>query len=326
MRLAGVLIAGLLCGTAGATEVTVAKTGGDFATVQAAVDSAPEGGITIRIRPGIYKEKIHIRQPHVHLIGMGKTPEETVLTFNDSAKSAGGTGKSGSVTVSGDDFEADNLTFENTWEKENVRTEEGAQAVALIMTGDRGLFRRDRFLGYQDTLYASSSRCKGDAATVPCQASRQLYKDCYIEGHVDFIFGDAKAVFENCEIHAMEHPEVMLTAQSRLTAEEDSGYYFFHTRVTGSGEKKDIWLGRPWRDYSTVYFLDTDFEVAIDPAGWREWAGRLKTSTYREWRSHGPGANLKEAGPERKMLTDAEAKALTPAKLLAGGDGWDPKR
>ncbi len=100
--------------------------------------------------------------------------------------------KSGSVTVTGDDFEADNLTFENTWERENARLDEGSQAVALLMTGDRGVFLQDRFLGYQDTLYASSNRCKGTAAEQPCQASRQFYKDCYIEGHVDFVFGDAK--------------------------------------------------------------------------------------------------------------------------------------
>lgn len=226
--------------------------------------------------------------------------------------------------MTGDDFEADNLTFENTWERENARLDEGSQAVALLMTGDRGVFLQDRFLGYQDTLYASSNRCKGTAAEQPCQASRQFYKDCYIEGHVDFVFGDAKAVFDSCEIHAMDHPQIMLTAQSRLTPQEDSGYYFFHTRVTSTGKDERIYLGRPWRDYSTVYFLDTDFEAKIDADGWAEWAGRLKTSTYREWRSHGPGANLKNARPERKVLTDAEAHSLSPAKVLAGTDGWDP--
>lgn len=90
-----VLISMFITSAASATEVTVSKNGGDFATVQEAVDSAPQGGITVRIEPGVYKEKIHITQPHVHLIGLGKRPGETVLTFNDSAKSAGGTSKSG---------------------------------------------------------------------------------------------------------------------------------------------------------------------------------------------------------------------------------------
>ena len=105
--------------------------------------------------------------------------------------------------MTGDDFYAENLTIQNDWEKKNARMGEGAQAVALMITGDREVLRHVRLLGYQDTLYATSKLCHvpGDKGTEACHSSRQLFEDCYIEGHVDFIFGDSEAVFKNCQIH-----------------------------------------------------------------------------------------------------------------------------
>lgn len=306
-------------------RVTVAKEGkADFHTVQEAVNQAPDTGEIILLKPGLYKEKIHISKPNIHLIGTGKQPQDVVLSWDDAASNAGGTSKSGSVTVDADGFAAENLTIENTWELNHTRTEEGSQAVALLMSSDHAVLDRVRLLGAQDTLYANSRTCRPLDSTVPCQASRQYFHDCYIEGHVDYIFGDAKAVFDHCEMHSRPHDTVMLTAQSKHFPAEDSGYTFLHCRITGANNGNKVVLGRPWRTYSTVLFYDTDIEQTISADGWSEWADRLKTSTYREYKSHGPGVNGGHRIVEYPPLTPEEEKKLTPSGLLAGDDHWDP--
>lgn len=325
----------MTCHAQALQRVTVAKEGkADFHTVQEAVDHAPAEGEEIRIAPGTYREKIHIHTANVHLIGMGKRPQDVVLSWDDSAKSAGGTGKSGSVSVDADGFMAENLTIENTWELEHTRTEEGSQAVALLMSSDRAVLDNVRLLAAQDTLYANSRTCHenlpkdGSPPTdkrEPCQASRQYFRNCYIEGHVDFIFGDAKAVFDQCELHARHNSNVMFTAQSRQFPEEDSGYYFLHTRITGDSQPGDkLVLGRPWRTYSTVLFYDTEITPTLHADGWSEWGGKLKTSTYREYRSHGPGVNGGKRIVSYPPLSKEEEKRLTAKALLAGNDNWNP--
>ena len=308
-----------------------AKGADQFRTVQAAVDAAPEQGSVIRIAPGRYREKITIAKDGIELMGTGTNAEKVVLTYDDGARFVGGTGKSGSVSVSGDDFVAENLTIQNDFERTHDRREEGSQAVALLLTGDRAVLRKVRILGYQDTLYASSKSCHAPeqiAAGQPCHASRQLFADCYIEGHVDFIFGDAKAVFDHCEIHAVASPEAMLTAQSRLYPGEDSGYLFLHCTITAAPGVAKLVLGRPWRGYSTVYWVDSTLKGAnLDPAGWQEWAGRLTTSTYREYDTiHADGSpddTSRRIAPSRQ-LSAAEARKLTVDGWLAGPDGWNP--
>ena len=314
-------------------QVNVALQGkADFHTLQEAIDHAPPTGEIIRLAPGIYREKIHIKTPDIHLVGTGRRPEDVLLSWNDSAAFAGGTGKSGSVSVDADGFEAENLSMENTWEHEHTRSEQGSQAVALLLNSDRAVLDRVRLLGAQDTLYANSRTCHdglpsdGSAPSEslpPCQASRQYFHDCYIEGHVDYIFGDAKAVFEHCELHSRRHDTIMITAQSRHYPAEDSGYTFLHCRVTGEDNSDRLVLGRPWRDFSTVTFYDTEFQQKVDPAGWSDWSGRLKTSTYREYRSHGPGVNGGHRIVPSPELTPQEENGLTARTLLEGKDGWD---
>lgn len=306
----------------------------EYTTVQAAVDAAPPEGEVIRIAPGTYREKIRIHTPNIHLVGLGRSPQDVVLSWNDAAKTAGGTGKSGSVSVDADGFEAFNLTIENTWENEHTRTEEGSQAVALLMSSDRAVLDRVRLIGAQDTLYANSRTCHEnlpkDGTPPPpgraaCAASRQYFKDCYIEGHVDFIFGDAKAVFDHCELHARKNSHVMFTAQSRQFPEEDSGYYFLHCSITGeTNTGGSLVLGRPWRAYSTVTFYDTYVQPRLDADGWSDWAGKLKTSTYREYGSHGPGVNGGARVVLSPPLSRQEERALNARELLHGSDNWNP--
>ncbi len=256
--------------TRGAMRLRVAADGsGDCRSVQEAVDRATESGAVITIAPGTYREKLHVSKANIHFIGTGESAAAVVLSFGDSAKTAGGTSKSASVTVDADGFMAENLTIENTWSKDHPDPAERSQAVALLIASDRAVLDRVRLIGWQDTLYANSRSCReGEAA---CMASREFFHDCYITGEVDYIFGDAKAVFKNCELQSQVHSMVTITAQSKHYAAEDSGYYFLHCRITGADGLSKLYFGRPWRDYSTVTFYDTDIEQQMEAAGWLEW-------------------------------------------------------
>jgi pectin methylesterase-like acyl-CoA thioesterase len=313
--------------TAAKKTMVVASDGsGQFKTVQEAVDAARQGNTLIEIKPGEYRQVVAISANGVELRGLGKAPQDVVLVYDNSAASAGGTGRSGTVTVTGDDFCAENLTIANDFEKRHERTEQGSQAVALRVTGDREIFRHVRLLGYQDTLYADSKTCHAAGETGACRASRQYFSDCTIEGHVDFIFGDAKAVFDGCEIHGIAHSMVTITAQSRVRPEEDSGYVFRDCTVTAEAGAQDILLGRPWRDYSAVVFLNTDFKATLDPKGWLEWDGRLKTSDYAEYGSHGLAGDLAQRVAPSRQLTAAEVAKYSTKAWLSGTDGWDPEQ
>lgn len=176
-------------------DIVVAKDGsGNYTTVQAAINSVPSNKATrttIYIKNGTYKEKINISSSKINISLIGQSKAGTILTYNDAAStpnSSGGTlGTTGSasVTIAGDGFQAENITFENSYDEvANGRS----QAVAVLAKADKMIFKNCSFKGNQDTLYAN-----GDSR-------RQYYYNCYIEGDVDFIFGSANAVFDSCEI------------------------------------------------------------------------------------------------------------------------------
>ena len=296
----------------------------EFRTIQQAADSATDNGLNILIAPGVYKEKVAIVQANISLIGTGRQPGDTVITWGDSAKNTGSTFKSGTVTVTSDGFDAENLTILNTWWDDHPSPDDASQAVALQLSSDRAVVDRVRLISGQDTLFAASLTCRSSTPSSPCNASRQLFNDCFIEGNVDYIFGDAKAVFNHCELNSRQHPIVMITAQSRHFLEEDSGYFMLHCSITGTDDGNRIILGRPWRAYATVTFFDTDMREEIAPEGWSDWDGRLKTATYREYDSHGQGTNGARRAVVSPPLTPAERALLTPGGLLAGEDHWDP--
>ena len=314
----------------GAGRVTVAADGsGNFRTVQAAVNAAPGQGTAaewlIAIRPGIYREHLEIGRPFIHLLGLGRAPEDVVLTFDLSNRTAGNnTGASASTVVTGDDFTAENLTFENTYSRNRPLGQEGSQAVALRVGGDRAVFKRVRFLGYQDTLYAQARGCETEHG--PCRSARQYFEDCYIEGNVDFIFGDSLAWFENCEIRALAHKTVYLTAQSKRYQAQASGYVFHNCRVTAEPGAEKIYLGRPWRWHSSVVFLNTQLPAQVAPEGWLEWIHEekisLPTAFYAEFASKGPGANTAVREPHAKQLTAEQAAAF---KVKTHLQGWEPR-
>jgi pectinesterase len=305
------------------TRLRVAPTGAAYASIQSAVEALPPEGGVIEIAPGTYREKINVSRPHVRFKGLGRTPRDVVLVWGDASATVGGTFKSASVTVTGDDFQARNLTIANDY---HLKATVPSQAVALFVNGDRAVFDRLRLLGAQDTLYAGHRKC---APGVACQNSRQYFRKTYIEGHVDFIFGDGKTVFDRCHLHGIAHDGVMFTAQSRLTPEQDSGYVFDRARVTVDPGATGVFLGRAWRPYATVVFLNARLGKGIDPRGWREWTpGKTetwKTAYYAEYRSRGAGANPAAREPWTHQLTGAQAKAWSASRFLRGTDGWTPK-
>ena len=289
-----------------------------FESIKAAVASLPAGGGEVLLAPGEYREKLLIDTANVTLRGTGARPHDVAIIWGDGAANVGGTSKSFTMNVVADGFRAENLTIQNDYQ---TRALPQTQAVALYVTGDRAVFDRVRLLGAQDTLYAASKKC---AEGTTCQTSRQLFRDCYIEGHVDFIFGDANAFFERCRIHALKHPEVMITAHSRTAPEQDKAYVFDRCTVTADPGTESIYFGRPWRDYARVIFLNTTLDAAIHPDGWREWTpgktNRLPLAYYAEFKSRGKNADLTTREPHAKRLSSKEAKEWTKERLF--GD-WE---
>jgi polygalacturonase len=306
------------------TSLLVAQDGsGDFRTVQSAVDALPENGGVVTIRPGVYREVVTIRKAHVLLRGESNDPSMTTIIYGNSSPKTGGTFNSATVFVEADNVTLDHLTISNDF----ASTGGHGQAVALAVTGDRDSFRWLRLHGNQDTLFASSKYCYGDYG--PCVAARQYFANCFIEGNIDFIFGDSVAVFENCELHGTDQGNVMFTAQSKHYAEEQSGYVFDHCTLTAAPRSDGIVaLGRPWRPHASVVYLHTEIDAKVIPAGWEEWerfgAPSLPVAFYAEFDSTGPGADPTAREMYSHQLTAAEAEKFSPAVVLAGKDGWNP--
>ncbi|WP_437574261.1 pectinesterase family protein [Sorangium sp. So ce887] len=295
----------------GGTLIEVNRDGsGDFTSVQAAINSVARSNTTptiLRIAPGTYSEKLVVDRPHVTLCGQTGQAETTVLTYGDSANTsngAGGTlGTSGSfsVNISASDVSAENITFANS-------TGPGVQAVALLVSGSRVQFRHCRAIGYQDTLYVKNGS--------------QYFRDCYIEGTVDFIFGGATAVFEDCTVHNVASGTA-ITAPS-TDASIPFGIVFLGGKATavGSIRSGSIALGRNWRPYGAATYLGTELGAHISPVGWvRMSENTLATARFAEYMTTGPGAKPSERARESKQLSAAEAASYTVENMLAP---WKP--
>ena len=288
---------------------------GDYYSIQHAIDVAPAEGAVISIAPGVYRETLKIAKPNITLRSPYTDPKKTVVVFDKSAGTSGGTTKSATVEVQAAGFTAENLTFSNDFNATHPQLPQGSQALAINVTADRAVFRNMRFLGNQDTVYAAKGR--------------QYFSNCYIEGNVDFIFGDGKAVFENCEIHSTPHQLGYITAHGKSAADQDSGFVFNHCKLTAEPAVEHVWLGRPWRPYATAVFLNTEMGAHIESAGWREWhpgeTNSIETAFYAEYNSSGPGAHATERDPHTHHLTAEEASRYETGRYLAGPDNWRPK-
>ncbi len=300
---------------------------GDFYSIQRALDAAPAtGGALVLVAPGTYREVLTIDKPSIILRSANPDASRTIVVMDNSAGNSGGTLHSATVNVTADNFFAENITFQNDFNATHPQLPQGSQALALMVTGDRAIFHNVHLLGNQDTVYAGSRNCSTEGPQ--CKTSRQYFSDCTIAGNVDFIFGDAKAVFSHCEIHSTPHSEGFLTAQSKHFPTQDSGFVFDHCTLTADPGVTNVYLGRPWRPYATVIYLNTEMGAQINPAGWREWhpgeTNSLATVFYAEYNSTGPGAHPTGRDPHTHLLTPEQARPYEPSVFLRGTDNWNP--
>ncbi|WP_152033742.1 pectinesterase family protein [Bradyrhizobium sp. DOA9] len=289
---------------------------GAYRSVQEAVDALPSTGGSILVGPGIYRGKVGVAKPNVYVRGGGKRPDEVVIVYGNSAGTAGGTRLSATLDASGDSFRLENLTVRNDYSANPANP--ASQAVALSVTGDKVVIANVRILGAQDTLFAN----KGANGRM----SRQFFVDCYIEGHVDFIFGNAKAYFRKCELHGVANHAVVYTAQSRASEDEDSAFVFDHCTLTADSAARNVALGRPWRPYAAVIFLSAQIDAPVMAEGWIEWdpgkSRSLMSAYYAEYRSLGIGAD--PTGRERyaHQLSGREVKQWSLQSFFSRDTSW----
>lgn len=278
---------------------------GDFVTIMDAVNATkafPDQRIIIYIKNGIYKEKVRIYSWNTLLTLQGENIDSTVIRFDNYFDEINlgrnSTFHTYTMKVEANDFIAKNLTIENT-------AGPVGQAVALHVEGDRCMFVNCRIKGFQDTLYAAGEGC------------RQLFTDCFIEGSTDFIFGEGTAVFYGCIINSKSNSYI--TAASTPET-EPFGFVFFDCKLTADNEVDSVYLGRPWRDYARVVFLNCYMGRHINPVGWSNWEGTLRDSTafYAEYKSYGEGAFVDERVGWSHQLTDEEAEAYNFVHIFRG--------
>jgi polygalacturonase len=301
---------------------------GDYYSIQRAIDVAPAGGAVISVAPGTYHEVLTINKPNIVLRGPYADAAKTVVVAGKSSGTSGGTLNSATVNVLADDFLAENISFVNDFNRTHPQLQQGSQAVALLVRGDRDIFENVRILGNQDTLYAGVGECSGSGTARTCPVARQYFDHCFVEGNVDFIFGDAKTVFDHCVIRSNTHFEGFITAQSKSYAAQDSGFVFHDSRLEADAGVGNVYLARPWRPYATVVYLNTWMDAHILPAGWREWhpgeTNYLPTTFYAEYQSSGPGADQLLREPHSSQLTPQQAEKFAAEDFLRGDDGWNP--
>lgn len=286
-------------------EMTVSQDGkGDYTSIQSAVDACkafPDRRIIIHIRNGIYNEKVVIPACNTRISVIGENAGKTIITYSDYFtrinRGRNSTFQTYTFLVEADDFFAENLTFENS-------AGPVGQAVALHVTGNRCVFRNCRILGNQDTLYTGGPD------------NRQYFKDCFIQGTTDFIFGSATVLFDGCIICSKS--DSYITAASTVK-DKGYGYVFMNCRLTADEGVNKVYLGRPWRDYAKVVFINCELGKHIHPEGWSDWAGttRYKTACFAEYGNTGPGSNVSKRVGWSHQLSKRQASKYTIKNILS---------
>ncbi|GLJ43824.1 hypothetical protein SUGI_0912450 [Cryptomeria japonica] len=286
---------------------------GDFTSVQEAIDSLPLFNVVrvvIKINAGVYKEKVNIPITKAFVTLEGAGADSTIIQWGDMAGTLGPDGKplgtynSATVAVNSPYFIAKNITFKNTAPIPPPGAV-GRQAVALRITGDTAAFFGCSFLGAQDTLYD--------------HIGRHYFKDCYIEGSVDFIFGNGLSMYEGCVVHGISDTYGAVTAQKRESSGDDTGFAFVRCKVTGSGA---LYLGRAWGTFSRVVFAYTYMDKIIMPVGWHNMGDPHKESTvfYGQYKCSGAGASFSGRVSWSRELTDEEVKPFLALSFIDGHD------
>lgn len=283
-------------------EMTVALDGsGDFNTIQKAIDACkafPDNRIILFVKNGTYKEKIVVPSCNSQLSIIGESAEKTIISFDDYFdkinRGRNSTFYTYTLLVEANDFRLENITIENS-------AGPVGQAIALHVEGDHCVFRNCRILGNQDTVYIAG------------RFSRMFFTNCYLEGTTDFIFGEATALFEDCIIHCKANSYI--TAAS--TPEGKSfGFVFRNCKITAASGVDKVFLGRPWRSYAKVAYLNCEMGSFISPEGWNNWSKpeNEKTAEFSEFSNSGSETSKRVVWSHQ--LKDQEASAYTPENIL----------
>ncbi|KAG0494106.1 hypothetical protein HPP92_005100 [Vanilla planifolia] len=306
-----------------ARSITVdSNGGGEFASVQAAINSVADGNrdwILINIKAGIYREKVTLPKDKSYLVIRGERPESTIIEWNtdmeaslwtNSSNLAADVLSSATFTSSASDIVFQGITIKNTYEGQNGPK----AAIALAVSGDRTSFYSCRFIGIQDTL------CDN--------LGRHYFHDCYIEGSVDFIFGYARSTYENCNINTVPDKGLKagwITANGRRSLDDASAYVFKFCKISGSFK---TYLGRAWNKYSRVIFYRTDMSNCVVPQGWDNWATPDKgaSTTFAEAECSGTGAVVSQRVKWEKKLRPEELEEFISTNQFINYDGWLDKQ
>ena len=298
--------------------IVVARDGtGQFRTITDAIEvcrAFMDYHKVIYIKKGTYKEKLIIPQWLQNIELCGENRDETIITYDDHANikillgtaeprlQPMGTFRTYTLKVEGNDITLKNLTIENN----SARL---GQAVSLHTEGDRIKITNCRIIGHQDTIYT------GVAGT------RLFFKDCYICGTTDFIFGPSTAWFEGCTIESLINSYITAASTPK---DQPYGYIFNNCRLIASEGVDKVYLGRPWRDYGYTLFMNCDMGSHIRPEGWHHWEKqREQTARYMEYNNRGDGAATKERVSWSRQLTKKEADQITPASVFSLNDTWN---
>lgn len=289
--------------------IVVSRDGtGNFRTLQEAIESARafmDYTVTIYVKNGVYKEKVIVPSWVENIDIIGEDRDKTIITYDDHANiNKMGTFRTYTVKVEGSDITFKNLTIENN-------AAQLGQAVALHTEGDRLKFINCRILGNQDTIYTGA------------KFTRLYFKDCYIDGTTDFIFGPSTALFEDCIIHSKRNSYVTAASTPK---EAKYGYVFKHCKLTAEPGVDKVYLGRPWRPYAYTLFIECELGKHIVLAGWHNWGKQSneETARYMEYKNTGEGANTSERVAWSKQLTKKEAETVTVDAIFRTQSDWNP--
>ncbi len=292
----------------------VARDGtGEFRNINEAIEvcrAFMEYHKVIFVKKGTYKEKLVIPQWLTNIEICGEDRDNTIITWDDHANifyaptgKGMGTFRTFTLKIQGSKITLKNITVENN----SARL---GQAVALHTEGDRLTFINCRFLGHQDTIYTGNAK------------TRLFFKDCYIEGTTDFIFGPSTAWFEGCDIFCKANSYI--TAAS-TPQDVPFGYIFNNCRITCDKGVDKVYLGRPWRDYGYTLFMNCELPREIRPEGWHQWRPEaVKTARYMEYDNRGEGAATDQRVPWSRQLTKKEAQQITLERVFTINDNWNP--
>ncbi len=300
---------------------------GNFSSIQAAVDALPgiSGETHILIRAGEYHEKVIVHRDNIVLTGEDR--ERTVLTWNGCAKdrypdgTEKGTFLSSTLMITGKNVSVENLTIRN----DAGDGREVGQAVAVYAAGDGGVWRNCSLIAHQDTLFCGPIRLpnvKEDIGTRtgsaeqafrvedgPMTHSGQYFRECLIQGDVDFIFGSYRCLFEQCTLFMNERGGWYTAANTN--ERQSVGFVFYRCRLTGACAPGEGFLGRPWRRYARTVFLECEMDAHVAPEGFADWdAERVVTDRCGEWRTTGARMDQRTRHPAQKRITDKEAEEI----------------